>query len=388
MRRISIIASIAVLTLYITTPSSNAAIKSGTVCKKAGFTTIDSGRKYTCIKQGKKLVWNKGVVVKITTPKPEPTTTSTFAPSPTPNPTFMEPTKPRSFLDLIENSEGLAYWSWKLVQERMSSSGKSNVEFNIEIGPNTKLNFENPRQAFQDTANFYSSFDQVSKYYAVFFDYPDLQWAINTDRKFSLNPRPDEIKKSCQSFSQCNGGNAYIDDRLNGFTYISSSSIFSNEKIRKLGVIESHEYFHTIQFLPMIKAQKNGRSVIWPPDWLTEGSAQWLSTSMYFKKFEDLISYQKLDSENDLYRKKFSANDVLNVLNINNGQSNNGWLAYNIGAKAVEALVVLKGVDVVLDFYVEAANGVPFETAFEKFFGISWSNARPILALAISKKYQ
>jgi hypothetical protein len=376
MRRISIIAGISVLAISIITPSSNAAIKSGIVCKKAGFATIDNGLKYTCIKQGSKLVWNNGVVVK----KPTPT--------PTPTPTFIEPIKATSFSDLIENSEGLTYWAWKLVQERMSNSGNSNVEFNIEVGPNTKLNFENPIKAFQDTANFYSSFDQVSKYYSVFFDYPDLQWAIDTDRKFSSNPRPDEIRKSCQIYSSCNGGNAYIDNKLDGFTYIASSPIFSNEKIRKLGVIESHEYFHTIQFLPLIKAQQKGKTVIWPSDWLTEGSAQWLSTSMYFKNFEELISYQKLNSENDLYRKKFSTNDVLNVLNINNGQSNNGWLAYNIGAKAVEALVVLKGVDVVLDFYVDAANGASFETSFEKFFGIPWSSAKPILALAISKKYQ
>ena len=289
---------------------------------------------------------------------------------------------------MIENSDGLTYWAWKLVQERMSNLGKANVEFNIEVGPNTKLNFENPRQAFQDTANFYSSFEQVSKYYAVFFDYTDLQWAIDTDFKFSSNPRPDEIRKSCLIYSQCNGGNAYIDNNLTGFTYIASSPAFSSEKIRSLGVIEAHEYFHTIQFFPLMKAQKNGKTVIWPSDWLTEGSAQWLSTSMYFKKFEDLISYQKRDSENDLYRKKFSTNDVLNVLKNTNGISNNGWLAYNIGAKAVEALVVLKGVDVVLDFYVDAANGASFETSFEKFFGISWDSAKPILASAISKKYQ
>jgi len=382
MRRISTIASIALLAMSITIPSSNAAIKSGSVCKKAGITIIDSGLKYTCVKQGKKLVWNKVVVAKTPTPSPKPTT------SPTSTHTFIEPVKATSFSNLIENSDGLTYWAWKLVQERMSNLGKANVEFNIEVGPNTKLNFENPRQAFQDTANFYSSFDQVSKYYAVFFDYTDLQWAIDTDIKFSSNPRPDEIRKSCQIFSLCNGGNAYIDNRLNGFTYIASSSMFSHEKIRKLGIVEAHEYFHTIQFLPLIKAQQNGKTVIWPPDWLTEGSAQWLSTSMYFKKFEDLISYQKIDSENDLYRKKFSTNDVLNVLKINNVGSNNGWLAYNIGAKAIEALVVLKGVDVVLDFYVDAANGASFETSFKKFFGISWDSAKPILASAISKKYQ
>jgi hypothetical protein len=384
MRRISIIAGISVLAISIITPSSNAAIKSGIVCKKAGFAKIDDGLKYTCIKQGSKLVWNKRVVVKMPTPTPTPTPTQI----PTPTPTFIEPIKATSFSDLIENSDGLTYWAWKLAQERMSNSGKSNIEFNIEVGPNTKLNFENPIQAFQDTANFYSSFEQVSKYHAVFYDHSDVQWAVDLDKRYSANPRQNQVRSNCLIQSQCNGGNAYVDSKLTGFTYIASSPLFSYEKIRGLGVIEAHEYFHTIQFLPIIKAQQSGSHVFWPPDWVREGSAQWLSTSMYFKKFEDLISYQKIDSENDLYRKKISSKEVLNVLTINDGVSDNGWLAFNVGAKVMEVFVVLKGVDVVLDFYLDGSKGISFEKSFEKIFGMPWANAKPIIALAISKKYQ
>ena len=51
--------------------NANAAIRPGTTCKKLGITNIFSGKKYTCIKSGKKLVWNKGV----DTPTPTPTPT-------------------------------------------------------------------------------------------------------------------------------------------------------------------------------------------------------------------------------------------------------------------------------------------------------------------------
>jgi hypothetical protein len=44
--------------------SSFAAVKAGAACTKAGATSITAGKKYICIKSGKKLVWNKGVVVK------------------------------------------------------------------------------------------------------------------------------------------------------------------------------------------------------------------------------------------------------------------------------------------------------------------------------------
>ena len=44
--------------------SSSAAIKAGSKCAKAGATSISAGKKYTCIKSGKKLIWNKGVMIK------------------------------------------------------------------------------------------------------------------------------------------------------------------------------------------------------------------------------------------------------------------------------------------------------------------------------------
>ena len=40
---------------------SQAATKTGTSCTKLGTTVIVSGKKYTCIKSGKKMVWDKGV---------------------------------------------------------------------------------------------------------------------------------------------------------------------------------------------------------------------------------------------------------------------------------------------------------------------------------------
>lgn len=41
-----------------------AVVKSGATCTKLGATSIASGKKYTCIKSGKKLIWNKGITVK------------------------------------------------------------------------------------------------------------------------------------------------------------------------------------------------------------------------------------------------------------------------------------------------------------------------------------
>ena len=42
----------------------NALTKAGAKCSKAGATSTYAGKRYTCIKSGKSLIWNKGVTVK------------------------------------------------------------------------------------------------------------------------------------------------------------------------------------------------------------------------------------------------------------------------------------------------------------------------------------
>ena len=94
VRRIFLVIFIG-LTLIVGT-NSFAVTKSGSLCKKAGSTTVLAGKKYTCIKIGKKLVWNKGVLLKknntvipdLVSPTPTPTPTpSSEAIKPIPTPT-------------------------------------------------------------------------------------------------------------------------------------------------------------------------------------------------------------------------------------------------------------------------------------------------------------
>lgn len=59
--------SIFSLTLSFPLIPANAAVKAGVTCKTAGSTSVAAGKTYTCIKSGKKLVWNKGVILKTPT---------------------------------------------------------------------------------------------------------------------------------------------------------------------------------------------------------------------------------------------------------------------------------------------------------------------------------
>ena len=91
MRKIAL-ASISALFLLTSIPSPSSAAVSGSKCTKAGTTKTVTNIKYTCVKQGNKLVWNKGVATKpvakpSATPTPTPTETAKPEAKPKPTPT-------------------------------------------------------------------------------------------------------------------------------------------------------------------------------------------------------------------------------------------------------------------------------------------------------------
>jgi len=57
---------ISLITLLLVLPlnPAHAVVKAGAKCSKVGVTASVGGKKFTCIKSGKKLVWNKGTTIK------------------------------------------------------------------------------------------------------------------------------------------------------------------------------------------------------------------------------------------------------------------------------------------------------------------------------------
>jgi len=86
---LSLLLSLSLIPTYSATP-----IKSGSVCSKQGFIKTYSGKKYTCIKSGKKLVWSKGVFLPLPKTKPSPSPSSSPSANPTPSPTPIPPNNP------------------------------------------------------------------------------------------------------------------------------------------------------------------------------------------------------------------------------------------------------------------------------------------------------
>jgi len=75
------------LTLIPVSAISAQKITPGSTCKVLNQKVVYQNKSYTCIKSGKKLVWNKGVAVKKPTPRPTPTPTQSLSTTPSPSPT-------------------------------------------------------------------------------------------------------------------------------------------------------------------------------------------------------------------------------------------------------------------------------------------------------------
>ena len=99
-RRLIGVLCLSILLMQFVAPS-NAAVKPGSTCTKVNSTSISSGIKYTCIKSGTKLVWNKGVKVATPTASPSAKPAMTVSPSSTPitkpsaSPTASETRRPQ-----------------------------------------------------------------------------------------------------------------------------------------------------------------------------------------------------------------------------------------------------------------------------------------------------
>jgi len=126
MRKMVLLVLVAALVVGAITPIATAAVKPGTKCSKQGLTSTSAGKKYTCVKSGKKLVWNKGVAVKAAakpdlnpvlkpvapTPTVTPTPTPVATPNPTPTPTaatknfaYQQPSIPGSNFEICKTRE-------------------------------------------------------------------------------------------------------------------------------------------------------------------------------------------------------------------------------------------------------------------------------------------
>ena len=93
MKRLIVGVSVALVLTSLPTYSATPP-KAGATCSKLGSSTTYQGKKFTCIKSGKKLIWNKGIAVK----------SSSSQPSPSPSPSQTVNSSPLSVCEIKEDN--------------------------------------------------------------------------------------------------------------------------------------------------------------------------------------------------------------------------------------------------------------------------------------------
>jgi hypothetical protein len=368
-----VIAFLSILSLFLSTPliPANAVAKAGAKCAKAGNIEVVKGKTYTCIKSGKKLVWNKGVTSK-----------KVGAAQPTlPTPT--------SFDDLVQNYEGIAYAAWSKSRTKIIASTKTDVNFKLVLGPNSVLTNKNPIDAINLVSRLYSGYAKSVDYYLLAFSYEDRDWAVK--QMDSIIPTAGSrwiYDVACATKSTCFGGGSFTDSSNKHLMVLTVGLIDDNTTT---GTLEAHEFAHSVQQMTMGAARPPVEFLTapWFPNWYWEGQANFSqNAAIWFDSFDKYMSQRRQVSGGlfnaSIYDSKYIESYF--VLNPNKewGAKHERYRQYDLGAMFIEILTALKGPDSTMEMWRLAGTGASLESAFEKVYGISFAKALPIMSKAIA----
>ena len=161
-------ALILALLLSLSTPVQAAAPKAGAKCTKAGSTATAGGMKFTCIKSGTKLVWNKGVAIKAS-PKPSPTPTRTQT---------LDASPSTASTSLIER-EAWEFTYLKIWNELEKAQNQGSFPFDYKLSPN--VNQEKAKESI-------AAYDKAMKLWMAILSGEKVSpvvWAIMSEKDYA-----------------------------------------------------------------------------------------------------------------------------------------------------------------------------------------------------------
>ena len=354
MSRSRIIFAIALSLSLIAAPSF-AAVKAGAKCTKAGAFAIAGGKKFTCIKSGNKLVWNKGVAVKAApkpdlnpvlkpvapTPSPTPTPAVTPTPSPiaTPSPTPVVPTLSMTeklwskgaygifpiqsekypiptqvattWQNAYANRDGIPYQAWSAVSKNIASSPSKLGSIEILTGPNTTPNFADIKLRLELVSKALPKAKNVSKARVFAFNFKDAEWADATFKQLYINEsvafknrHKDAVTVICLKQREVCYQQAFVDSNLDGVIFIGMTDLGSREQLNQIyseyarafeGVVIGHEYLHTIQ--RVVLGERWFQQAYNPPSWFNEGMAVFIENAAANNStFDAFMQFRSVES--------------------------------------------------------------------------------------------
>jgi hypothetical protein len=372
MRNKVLLFVVSALVLSLFTPLASAAVKPGTKCTKQGQTSTSAGIKYTCIKSGKKLVWNKGVAIKKPAPVASPTPSATATPTPTatptasamPTPTKFEPWSTNIDSKMLSDEAQKSFLAW--AQTRTGAT-KNHTQ---QIQENKNTNRINLLKKSDDLgAQLFSSYFKQGSTTVIG---ANEGWTLEQLAKngWTVNKCSDQYMSGV---ALCLEGTKY-----QGYVITSDSFYDARNPGRDGAALLAHEYFHLVQ-ANLIGSRDLFRTKSGDPQtakalpaWFAEGTAEFVGYSVgalsqnasYWDGRATALSYAPPGEATN--RNSIADYEIRTCCG--NGTPT---YPYNIGHVATEYIVASVGFQKLLDIFVDFGKSNDFEKSFESVTGIS-----------------
>jgi len=296
--------------------------------------------------------------------------------------------------ELYANIENVPQFAWNDYQ-RISSE---NIEFENEsfeiilnIGPSTNLYFLDNEQYIQKGINFWQNFALPEKYYAFFYNYTDLDWAINELGRTGFEG--GMARAPCRD-GVCSGANSGIYRTAPHFGVgVFGINTADSIDIYRYGPLHIHEVTHSVVAAQWIGVASNPQQSAndASPCWLNEGIAHAAGLSLGVETYEEYLDIRSSQVTGRHIRAPYNDYSTSTILKYYNEsvpgictRNPDYVLGYSIGFLTVEAMNAIAGADSAMHMYSVMATGKDFEEAFELTYEISWNDAKPIFAEYVS----
>lgn len=351
-----------IASLTLSVPAVHGATpRPGNKCSKSGLTAISKGKIYTCIKIGKKNLWDNGRTLVTPSPTPTPTRPAIFQP-----PT----TAPKKISELDASSSW--YFAWKSMEDFRTQNATRQIVVQYVIGPNVRADvLQVVKEGINAASTFWSD---------VWIPSRPVHILIGNERDsnfWEVNLPSDRFRWLSNDYRTLGGRTTYSGSFWeNGTPYIliGFGSELSSDYVRK-ELWQAAPYYYTALVQDSLSGFRTSDLNLL---WLSTGQAQ------QFARFASQGSYLQYQVERSRLLIRSWSNpkelgirtptEILNALNpgqvgafMTNPLSSYGLLAW-------EALVAIYGHNAVLNFMNRLKYGYSVDEAFNESFGVTPRN--------------